>query len=266
MAAEYAFIDALIFTAAGLLLGSFCNVVIARGPAIWGLVERPATDAPMSLAAPRSHCPACKTPLGVSELVPVFSFLWLKGKCRYCAAPISPRYPVVETLGGLAGLSAALLFPPFSAAVVLAALLLLICLGGIDQSTGYLPDALVGPLTALALGAGALSLFVLPVTALWGWVAGWGGLAVVGGLYRLWRGREGLGGGDAKLLGAGGALVGPAALPFVLLIAAGSALLGVWLTRRRSVSGEDEVRFGPWLAGGIALTLLAKAAWPNLLP
>lgn len=251
----------------GLLLGSFSGVVIHRGPIIWGLVETPEGAPPISLALPRSHCPACQSQLSTVELIPILGFVMARGKCRSCQIPIPTFYPVVETLGLISGLTAALLFEGlWATGLALGFFLLLIPLAVIDKRTGYLPDALTLPLATIGLAAGGLNIFVSPEHAIFGWVLGWGSLAVLAGLYRMVRGREGLGGGDAKLLGAGATFTGPAALPLILLIAAASALVSVMITQRGQTDGATEIRFGPWLAGAIALVFVVRTIWPGLLP
>ena len=251
----------------GLLLGSFLGVVITRGPVIWGLIDAPADAREMSLAWPPSHCPQCDAKLSPLDLIPLLGFAMTRGRCRKCEAPISRLYPTAEALCGLGGVFAALLFADaMSAVAALFFFTLLVGLAAIDHRTGYLPDALTMPLLTLGLASGAGGLFVSADAAILGWVAGWGSLALLAFLYRTVRGREGLGGGDAKLLGAGGAFLGPLALPMVLLVAAAAALLTVAIARRGEVSGADELRFGPWLAGAIALIFVVKSAWPGLLP
>ena len=87
---------------AGAALGSFLNVVIHRGPAMWRLVDAPERG---TLVSPRSSCPHCGARIKSIHLVPVFSYALLRGKCAECAAPISLRYPVVELLGATSALA-----------------------------------------------------------------------------------------------------------------------------------------------------------------
>lgn len=258
-----------VFTLAGLgfLWGSFLGVLIHRGPVIWGLVGEQEDGRQLSLAWPPSHCPACGTQIALPDLIPLVGYFIARGKCRSCSTPIPTFYPLVEALGLLSGLLAALLFEGWLAGgTALVFFLLLIALAVIDQRTSYLPDALTLPLMTLGLLAGAVGLFVSAENAILGWVIGWGALAGLAAIYRMVRAREGLGGGDAKLLGAGAAFTGPMVLPMILLIAAGTALLAVLVAGKGRVAADYEIRFGPWLAGAIAAIFVTQAAFPGLLP
>ena len=244
----------LIF-AGGLILGSFLNVVIYRVPIMAGLVEgNPATR--FDFALPASHCPACKRPLKAWHLVPLVSWRVLRGRCAACGAAISARYPLIEAAGGVCALAAIAMFGPGATALVaFAAACLLICLGVIDFETGYLPDVLTLPLIVLGLGANAAGLFVPLLHAAIGAAVGYGIFWMIRFAYLKARGLEGLGLGDAKMLAGIGALVGWAALPVGVLIAAGGGLLlmGALAITGRPVSRETPVRFGPFLAiGGLA--------------
>ena len=257
----------IILPVLGILFGSFLGVVIHRGPRIWGLVETEDDSEALSLAWPPSHCPACKRRLTPAELIPVLGYFIARGRCRSCGTAIPLRYPVVEVLGLLGGLLAAFLFTGWAEGLIaLAFFLMLIALSAIDHETGYLPDAMTLPLTALGFGAAAFWVFVTPMEAIWGWVIGWGGLALLATLYRAVRGQDGLGGGDAKLLGAGGTFIGAGGLPVVLMLAAVGALAVTLIRARGKVRGSDEIRFGPWLAGGIAVVFVIQTTWPGLLP
>jgi leader peptidase (prepilin peptidase) / N-methyltransferase len=127
----------------GLLIGSFSNVLIWRLPR------------GENIAFPPSHCPKCEHSLAVLDLVPVMSWAALGGKCRYCKAPITPRYPIIELISGLAYLGLGLLFP-FSvvgASVIGLCLLFTILLVGsvIDAETYTLPDGLTLPGVVIGL-------------------------------------------------------------------------------------------------------------------
>jgi prepilin signal peptidase PulO-like enzyme (type II secretory pathway) len=254
-----------LFILAGLLGASFLNVVIHRGPTIWGLTGGE-SDAGLSLAAPRSHCPGCRRTLGPLELVPLASFLAQRGRCRGCGGTIPKRYPLVEAAGGIAGALAVLAF--FDIATATLALALFLCLiaaAVIDAETGYLPDALTGLalwLGLLASVAGALP----PPAAILGAALGYLAFRLIGDAYAGLRGREGLGRGDAKLLAAGGAWLGPFALPLLVLLAAlgGLAAVGLRAARGEAVGAGTPLRFGPFLAGATAFLLLARGLAPGL--
>ncbi len=133
----------IIMGVLGLLVGSFTNVLI------WRLPRHE------SIAFPPSHCPNCNHPLAVKDLVPLFSWLALRGKCRYCHAPISPRYPVVEAITGLAYATIALFFPISVAGAGLLGLCffftILLAASVIDAETYTIPDALTIPGVILGL-------------------------------------------------------------------------------------------------------------------
>jgi len=255
----------ILATLFGVLAGSFLNVLMSRGPRKWGLVD--AGDAPRGLAFPPSRCESCGRGLRWFELVPVVSFIALRGRCGRCGSAIGLRHLLVECLGGLIGVTAVLAFgagwPAAGAAVLL---LLLLTLAVIDAETGFLPDALTLPLILLGFafatapgGTGLLS-------AAAGAAIGGGGMWLLAALYERLRGAEGLGGGDVKLVAAGGAWCGAAALPFILLAASLSGLLFAGLAMlggRSEKSLQAEIRFGPFLAAGIGAVYFA--GWPDTL-
>jgi len=215
-------------------IGSFLGVLVLRLPAGRGVV------------AGRSACDSCGHGLGAQDLLPVASFLVLRGKCRFCGAPI-PRVHLWVELAALgvalwaaeAGDRAALLWASCALGWTLLAL------GWIDAVCQRLPDALTLP---LILGGLAEALWLEPDTLTdraFGAAIGYTALWALALAYRRLRGREGLGLGDAKLLAAGGAWVGVALLPQVLLV---GALAGLgWALGR----GRTRIAFGPFLAGGI---------------
>lgn len=159
----------------GLAVGSFLNVVIHRLPK------------GESIVFPPSRCPACGHRLAPWDLVPVFSYLALKGRCRYCHSPVSPRYPLVEALTGLLFALAALFYPPSPQAfLTFAFLALLVALSFIDLDTFELPDSLTYGLLFLGLLSAYLLSFPRPfaealdgaliAAGVLGLVAGYGGL------------------------------------------------------------------------------------------
>ena len=155
----------------GLVVGSFLNVVVHRLPK------------GESLAYPPSRCPACGHRLSPWDLVPVLSYLALRGRCRYCGSPISPRYPLVEGLTGLLFLLAALFYPPSPEAfLVFAFLAFLVALSFIDLDTYELPDSLNYGLLFLGLLASYALSFPLPFQeSLDGALMAAGGLGLVAG-------------------------------------------------------------------------------------
>ncbi len=243
----------------GALAGSFLNVVIWRGPAMWGLVESEGSASRGNLLAPRSYCPSCRTPIQTSHNVPLISYLFLRGRCASCAQPINPRYLIVEALGAAAGLAAIYFYGAGLAAVLAGVyLLVLIALAAIDLETGYLPDMLTLPLIAIGLAANVGGLFVPFREAVIGAVAGYLSLWAVSAGYKALRGREGLGLGDAKLLAALGAWTGWMALPVIVLVAAVTTLIvvGAMSMRSQEIDAETAIPFGPALAFSGAIVFL----------
>jgi len=263
---------ALIAAMAGLLIGSFLNVVIHRLPKMlerqWQNDAAAVRGEPLALPdrydliLPRSHCPACGQTLRLRDLVPVASWLALRGRCAACQAPISARYPMVE-------LATAALFalciirfgaaPAALAAMLLAAVLLAAAL--IDLDTQLLPDALTLPLVWAGLAVNLGGLFVPIEHAVLGAMAGYASLWSIHHAFRLVTGREGMGYGDFKLLAAIGAWLGWQPLAAVVLMAcvagAGFAIAG-------GVAGLRDARapiaFGPWLAAAGAIALFTQPA------
>ena len=246
----------ILFCALGALLGSFLNVFISRGPRAWGLVDR--EELPSSLYWPPSTCESCGRRIKPWELIPILSYIVLKGKCSACGANIGFRHVFVELMGGSIAVIAAVRFGITGEAGAAALLLYaLLALAVIDSETGFLPDAVTIPLIFLGLlAAQFLGGSFLPAAI--GATIGGGGLYLLAGTYRTVRKREGLGGGDVKLMTALGAWLGPMNLPWVLLIASisGLAFAGLaMLQGSRAATWQAEVRFGPFLAVGAAATL-----------
>lgn len=238
------------------VFGSFLNVVISRGPRAWGLVDQP--GAPRGLAWPPSQCEACGTRLRPRDLVPVISFISLGGKCARCGDGIGVRHLIVEGLAVLAAAVALWRFGPTPEAVAAAVLLFfLIALAAIDAETGFLPDALTFPLIGLGLATAGLGPGL--TAALIGGLVGGGGLWLLSHGYGVVRGRQGLGGGDIKLVCAAGVWLGPFALPMVLLLASLGGLAVAFIQIARGERERDlgtELRFGPFLAAATAAVLL----------
>lgn len=223
------------------IVGSFLAAAAHRLP-----------DDVRGLLVGRSRCDHCLEPLALRDLVPVLSWIALRGHCRTCGGTIDPAHTVIE----LAAIGIALVaFAAGDPALMPGTCLLgwwLLLLGAIDRRTGLLPDMLTLPLVL----AGLLAALLEPVGPLWpdraiGAAIGWLLLAGLAFAYRRLRGRDGLGLGDAKLLAAGGAWLGWQALPWVVLVGAGAALVAVLVAARGQVSRHTAIAFGPWLALGI---------------
>ncbi|WP_421280784.1 prepilin peptidase [Aeromonas taiwanensis] len=252
-----------------LMVGSFLNVVIHRLPIMmerdWRAEYRDYFDEDESISAnerynlmvPRSACPHCGHVITAIENIPLLSWLWLRGRCRECQAPISARYPLVELLTALLSVAvAATLTPGWG---VLAALLLtwsLVALTFIDLDKMLLPDQITLPLLWGGLLFNLLGGFVPLVDAVLGAMAGYLVLWSLYWSFKLLTGKEGMGYGDFKLLAALGAWLGWQALPIILLLSSlVGAVIGITLIALRKHHQGNPIPFGPYLAiaGWIAL-------------
>lgn len=252
----------------GLLIGSFLNVVIHRLPI---MMQRESdnyvaqeSDKPLphtdryNLMVPRSACPHCGHRITALENIPVISYLFLRGKCIQCKAPISIRYPIVELLTGI--LSAALIWRFGSGLAGLATLLfayLLIAMTFIDADTQLLPD----DLTLLLLWCGLLlnlnGTFVSLEEAVIGAATGYLSLWSVYWLFKLATGKEGMGYGDFKLLAALGAWLGWKMLPVIILLSSlVGAVVGISLILFAKHGRNNPIPFGPYLAAAGVIALL----------
>lgn len=258
---QHSWLLPLLLLALGLVVGSFLNVVIYRLPlmmeASWRsecaslLTVEHTTETPrLSLATPNSHCPYCKAPVRPWQNIPVLSYLALRGRCASCGVGISPRYPIVELLTGLASLFLALQFGA-SLAMVGAVLFtwVLIALTMIDIDHQLLPDNLTLPLLWLGLLFNLDGTFVPLHEAVIGAIAGYLSLWSVYWAFKLLTGKEGMGYGDFKLLAALGAWLGWQALPLIVLLSSlVGAVVGIALMVLRHRGREVPIPFGPYLA------------------
>ena len=253
----------------GLCVGSFLNVVIHRLPKMldrgWReqcaeITGEAVADAPAyNLIVPRSQCPSCGHRIGALENIPVLSYLVLRGRCRACHAPISSRYPIVELLAAALAVAAILRFGATPATVAACVFLwMLLALTLIDFDTQLLPDNLTLPLLWAGLLASLLG--AAPIASLHdaviGAIAGYLALWVVYWLFKLIRGKEGMGYGDFKLLAALGAWLGWQMLPLIVLLSSVvGAAIGISLVVFKGRDHQVPLAFGPYLAiaGGIAL-------------
>jgi len=251
----------------GLCVGSFLNVVIHRVPKMLerGWAEQcaelrgetlPPTPA-YNLVVPRSACPSCEHRITALENIPVLSWLVLNGRCSACGVPISSRYPLVEVLGAALAVAAVWRFGASWQAVAACVLLWsLAALTFIDFDSQLLPDGLTLPLLWAGLLANLFELFVPLATAVVGAVAGYLSLWLVYWLFKLIRGKEGMGYGDFKLLAALGAWLGWQMLPLIVLLSSVvGAAIGLVLIVFKGRDHGVPLAFGPYLAiaGAIAL-------------
>ncbi|WP_333572159.1 prepilin peptidase [Sphingomonas sp.] len=224
----------------GAVFGSFIATIAVRWPE------------GRSVARGRSACDACGETLTPVELVPVLSFLILRGRCRHCRATISPSHWVIEVAGLAIGAVAGLVAPGLEGIAGAVFGWLLLALAALDLAAFWLPNVLNAALAAAGLGAGALGLAPSLLDRMIGGVAGFAVLWLVARGYKALRGRQGLGGGDPKLFGAIGCWLGWQNLPLLLLAASLiglAAVLGMMSVGRR-VRATDRLPFGVMLAAG----------------
>ena len=225
----------------GSVFGSFIATVAIRWPE------------GRSALRGRSQCDGCGRTLNGFELVPLVGYLALRGRCRTCGAAIAASHPVTEAIGALIGLAAGFAAPGWEGTAGALFGWLLLALAAIDLRAFWLPDELTG---ALALSGAILGQPPL-AERLIGGVAGFAVLWLVAAGYRRLRGREGLGGGDAKLFGAIGLWLGWRALPAVLLVA---CLLGLTVALVRRMRATDRLPLGTLLAAGAFVVWLWLAS------
>ena len=254
----------------GLAIGSFLNVAIHRLPVMlerrWrsqcqeiiGPDKSPAAPAQrFDLAVPRSRCPHCDHAITALENIPVFSFLWLKGKCSDCGKPISWRYPAVELLTACFSALVAWHFGFTTAALAgLALTWSLIALTFIDFDRQLLPDDITLPLLWAGLLLNVTNVYVPIASAVIGAAAGYVSLWLVYQLFKLVTGKEGMGYGDFKLFAALGAWLGWQSLPLIILMASlVGAVVGLAFILFLGHDRRVPIPFGPFLcvAGWVAL-------------
>lgn len=229
----------------GAAIGSFLNVVIHRVP----LGE--------SVVKPRSRCPSCRQEIAWYDNVPVLSWVLLRGKCRGCGTAISPRYPFIEFITALIAL---VLFarygltPAFGVQFVFSCALIVIAYIDLDHQIIpdkiSLPGLVLGLLVAIPGGMPAMT------DAFLGALLGGGLLLTVAWVYERSTGREGMGGGDVKLLAMIGAFLGWQGVLLTLLLGSllGSAI-GIVLMTSRGADRQLAIPFGPFLSLGALVTL-----------
>jgi leader peptidase (prepilin peptidase) / N-methyltransferase len=245
--------QATLLAVFGLAIGSFLNVCIHRIPR------------GESLNHPPSRCPHCGQGLRWFDNVPVLGYLWLRGRCRACRAPISIRYPIVEivTMALFLVHDAVFGWTPLLAVRLIFACAMVV-LFAIDLEHHLLPNVITLP----GIVAGLLFSLVLPpgiVDALIGVVAGGGVLWAIGEAYYRYSGQEGMGGGDVKMLAMIGAFLGwkLVILTLVLSSVAGS-VIGMALIATRRGGLKYELPYGTFLAlAALAASLVGEqiVAW-----
>jgi leader peptidase (prepilin peptidase)/N-methyltransferase len=244
----------------GLVVGSFLNVCIHRLPASRSIVR------------PRSQCPTCGQPIRAFDNIPVLSYLLLRGRCRDCGTRIPLRYPIVEIVSGMfAAITVTRFGFGWQALLVYALIAAFLVITFIDLDHRIIPDAITLPGIPLGLAASFLmpaanlnqSGWISPSESLIGILAGGGSLFLVAWGYQLLTRREGMGGGDIKLLAMIGAFVGWKGVLFTIFIASFTGTLtGMALIFRRQGDMKLAVPFGPFLAvGAIAYLFMGPELW-----
>jgi leader peptidase (prepilin peptidase)/N-methyltransferase len=245
MSAAYPFDYAVVFMI-GLLFGSFANVCIYRLP------QR------LSIIFPGSHCPSCQEALRPWHNIPLLSYLLLAGQCAMCKTTISPRYPLIELSNGLLYIFLYYQFHVSVQTVVFAllttALLIVSC---IDLAHTIIPDAITLPGIVTGLGT---SFWLTPVgvhNAVLGVMLGGGLFLLMAILSVVILKREGMGGGDIKLIAMLGAFLGwHAVLVTIFLAAVLGACVGLTLIFLRHKGRREPLPFGPFLALGALLAMV----------
>lgn len=265
---EYPSFFLFVVALLSLFIGSFLNVVIYRLPHMmeqsWSeecriyLGLKPHTDLEkFNLTLPLSHCPHCKKPIKPWHNIPIVSYLWLRGKCGYCHAPISMRYPLVEALTCLMSVYVAWRFGvTWQTIAALAFTWMLISLTFIDIDHHMLPDQLTLLLLWTGLFCSLFFLFADSQDAIIGAITGYLIFAILQFFFGLATGKVGMGQGDYKFLAALGAFIGWQLLPLIILLASISGIIFtlVHMLIKREFKSVP-LPFGPYLAlaGWIAL-------------
>jgi leader peptidase (prepilin peptidase)/N-methyltransferase len=267
---NYLFLFSTLVGIIGLLVGSFLNVVIYRLPVMmqrsWrkecsDYLQIPTAlseEEPFNLALPLSRCPNCNTPIKAEHNIPVFSYLFLRGKCAACQASISSRYPIIEAFTAVASVIVANHFG-YTSQTFFALLLTwsLIALSFIDIDHQLLPDSITLPLTWLGLLLSLFTIYTDAHASIIGAIAGYLVLWTVYQSFKLLTGKEGMGYGDFKLLALFGAWLGWQYLPLIILLSSlVGAVIGIAMIAFVKQDYNKPIPFGPYLAAAGWISLL----------
>ena len=222
----------------GLCIGSFLNVVIYRLPR------------GKSIVIPRSACPHCRTAVRWYDNIPLIGWFWLKGRCRDCHQPLGVQYPVVELLGAMAAVAAVWKYElSLAGGIIFIFLCLLIIITFIDLNHRIIPDRITLPAMVLALLVAPFLPDFSFVQGLSGLLTGGGVLWAIAAIYGRLTGVDGIGGGDIKLMGLVGALMGWKGALFTLFGGAlFGALVGIGLLMVKGNNMRTAIPFGPFLS------------------
>jgi leader peptidase (prepilin peptidase)/N-methyltransferase len=225
----------------GMCIGSFLNVCIYRLPSSISIIN-----------PSRSFCPQCNSTIQFYDNIPVFSYLWLKGRCRNCKASISLRYPLVELMTGILAIAVLFMFGlTLEGVVYFVFISSLLVITFIDIDHKIIPDIITIPGIPIGLAAS----FVLPAmtfkSSLMGLLVGGGSLLLVAWIYSLVTRKEGMGGGDIKLLGMIGTFIGWKGVIFTIFAASlAGTLVGIIVMLQKRENLKFAIPFGPFLSIG----------------
>jgi len=248
------FLNSLAFIF-GVVVGSFLNVCIFRIPAKTSIIK------------PLSQCPHCHHPIRFYDNIPLISYIVLRGKCRDCGGKISWRYPLVELITAILSLLLFLRFGlTFNFLIFFIFTAVLIVITFIDLDHQIIPDVLTLPGIPIFL---LLAIFVVRVSwmeALVGLLIGGGMLFAIAYIYQLITKREGMGGGDIKLLAMIGGFLGWKSLIFILLVSSFSgAIVGIAAMVIQKKDMKYAIPFGPFLSAAAIAYLFWGDAFMRIL-
>lgn len=224
----------------GLCIGSFLNVCIYRLPESKSIVH------------PRSMCPNCGALIRFYDNIPILSYVALKGKCRHCETSISFRYPVIELMSGIFAVGVFLKYGiTFETAIYYAFVAALLVITFIDIDHQIIPDVITLPGIPIFFAASFALPEITAVESILGILIGGGSLFSVAWLYHLLTKKEGMGGGDIKLLAMMGAIIGwPGVLFTIFVASAVGTVSGMLLMLKNRKTMKLAIPFGPFLAIG----------------
>jgi leader peptidase (prepilin peptidase)/N-methyltransferase len=234
----------------GACIGSFLNVCIYRIPEGKSIIHPP------------SACPQCGYRIRFYDNIPIVSYILLRGRCRRCKVHIPVRYPLVELVTGIAALAVFLKYgPTLAAGIYFLFIAVLLVITFIDIDHQIIPDILSVTGIPLFFLLGFLVPFITWKDALIGILAGGGLLYAVAFGYQLLTGRDGMGGGDIKLLAMIGAMIGWQGILFTVFISSLSGtVIGLLLALPAGRSMKSRLPFGPFLAAGAIAYLFCGPA------
>ena len=233
----------------GLILGSFFNVLIHRIPI--AIKANKKTNLISAISLPKSYCPKCKKSLSILHNLPIISWLFLLGKCYFCKAKISIRYPLVEFLSAFIFLFCFWQYgvtTEFFLWLIFFSILLILFF--IDLETFFLPDCLTIPLILAGILKSVLyPLPIDPINAIVGGLVGFFALFITNAIYKFWRKVDGFGFGDFKLLAGLGVWFGAAFIIPIIVLGALIALsmVGLLCLVGRKLNLQMMIPFGPAL-------------------